>query len=402
MAAGEQTNLPAPARPLPRFLALYACLYASFGVASPFMPAFIESRGIPIEQIGAIFAAGTAVRLLSAPLVAHLADRLGARRQVLAACALGAALAAVLYLLVSSLWIIVIVFMLQAIALAPLTPLTDAMALLATKAPREAVQPGFEYGWVRGAGSAAFVIGNVIVGSVLSLGTLSLILWIQAALLLMVPLAAWLVPSEQVASRPQTDPVISKEAVTALLQEPMFRRVIAVAALILGSHAMHDTFAVIRWSSAGISPATVSLLWSASVIAEVVVFILIGPPLVSRLGPAGAIALAALAAAARWGLAALSADLVVLVLTQPLHGLTFALMHLACMRLLAEAVPEDLAATAQAIYGTVGVGSATVLLTLLSGWLYARMGPEAFGLMGLLCLAAVPLAASLRERGRTL
>ena len=37
-----------------------------------------------------------------------------------------------------------------------------------------------------------------------------------------------------------------------------------------------------------------------------------------------------------------------------------------------------LAATAQAIYGTVGVGAATAVLTLISGLLYARMGAAAF------------------------
>jgi PPP family 3-phenylpropionic acid transporter len=178
---------------------------------------------------------------------------------------------------------------------------------------------------------------------------------------------------------------------------PVFRRVVLVAALILGSHAMHDTFAVIRWSAADISPRTASLLWSASVAAEVVVFFVIGPPLVRVLSPAGAIALAGLAGAVRWGIAAVTADTTVLAFTQPLHGLTFALLHLACMRLLAEHVPEQLAATAQAIYGTVGIGLATAALTLVSGWLYARMGPEAFGIMGLLCLAALPLTAGLRR-----
>jgi hypothetical protein len=67
-----------------------------------------------------------------------------------------------------------------------------------------------------------------------------------------------------------------------------FRRVVLVAALILGSHAMHDSFAVIRWGAAGIGPDAAGLLWSESVAAEVVVFFIIGRPLLDRLGPAGA------------------------------------------------------------------------------------------------------------------
>ena len=382
--------------PLTRFTILYAILYSSFGVVSPFLPAFIQSRDIPPEQIGLIFAAGTAIRLLSAPVAGRLADRLSARREILALCAIAAAIGALLYLPVAGLWAIMLVSLFQAIALAPLAPLSDALALLAAKRERNAPQPGFEYGWVRGTGSAAFIVGSILVGSAVSSWGLAIILWLQAALLMMVPLATRLVPEES--NRSPSQQAITKDSVAALLRLPVFRRVVLVAALILGSHAMHDTFAVIRWSAADISPRTASLLWSASVAAEVVVFFVIGPSLVRVLSPAGAIALAGLAGAVRWGIAAVTADTTALVFTQPLHGLTFALLHLACMRLLAEHVPQQLAATAQAIYGTVGVGLATAALTLVSGWLYARMGPEAFGFMSLLCLAALPMTAGLRRR----
>jgi PPP family 3-phenylpropionic acid transporter len=381
--------------PLTRFTILYAILYSSFGVVSPFLPAFIQSRDIPPEQIGLIFAAGTAIRLLSAPVAGRLADRLSARREILALCAIAAAIGALLYLPVAGLWAIMLVSLFQAIALAPLAPLSDALALLAAKRERNAPQPGFEYGWVRGTGSAAFIVGSILVGAAVSSWGLAIILWLQAALLMMVPLATRLVPEES--NRSPGQRAITKDSVAALLRLPVFRRVVLVAALILGSHAMHDTFAVIRWSAADISPRTASLLWSASVAAEVVVFFVIGPSLVRVLSPAGAIALAGLAGAVRWGIAAVTADTTALVFTQPLHGLTFALLHLACMRLLAEHVPQQLAATAQAIYGTVGVGLATAALTLVSGWLYARMGPEAFGFMSLLCLAALPMTTGLRR-----
>ena len=80
-----------------------------------------------------------------------------------------------------------------------------------------------------------------------------------------------------------------------LLRLPRFRQLVLVAALVLGSHAMHDAFAVIRWRAAGVSPAMVSVLWSESVAAEVLVFFLLGPALVTWLTPAGALVVAALA-----------------------------------------------------------------------------------------------------------
>jgi len=74
-----------------------------------------------------------------------------------------------------------------------------------------------------------------------------------------------------------------------------------------------------------------------------------------------------------------------MALVEPLHGFTFALLHLACMRELARIVPPELAATAQAFYGTVAIGLATAVLTIVSGALYARFGGAAFGVMAGLC-----------------
>src|SRR5581483_7628129 len=109
------------------------------------------------------------------------------------------------------------------------------------------------------------------------------------------------------------------------------------------------------------------------------------------LTPAGALALAALAGMVRWAVMATSADVPALALVQPLHGVTFALLHLACMRLIARTVPEGLAGSAQAIYGT-GIGSASAVVTFASGALYGRLGAGGFWLMAVLCAAALPFA----------
>ena len=281
--------------------------------------------------------------------------------------------------------------LLHAFALAPTTNLADALVMVASRAP----SGRFEYGWVRGAGSAAFILGSLLSGLAIATYGLWVIIALQAMLMLAVPFAARLVPPVVV---PTDDGAmrISRAGIAELLRLRIFRRIVLLAALILGSHAMHDTFAIIRWTGAGITPWGASILWSMSVAAEVVVFLLIGPWLLRVFTPAGAIALAALAGAARWLVAACTADVAALALTQPLHGITFALLHLACMRLLVANVPSQLAATAQALYGTVGVGIATALLTLISGWLYARMGPAAFAVMSVLCLAALPLTVGLR------
>lgn len=124
---------------------------------------------------------------------------------------------------------------------------------------------------------------------------------------------------------------ITRSGILELLRVREFRLVVLVAALILGSHVLHDTFSVTRWRAAGISPQTISLLRSLSVAAEVLVFFIVGPGLLNRLTPSAAIVRAALAGATRWLVAAFTTDVAALALIQPLHGVTFALLHLACM-----------------------------------------------------------------------
>ena len=369
------------------FIVLYAAMYAAYGVASPFLPAFVTERGLHAEQLGLVLAAGTCIRLLAAPVAGRVADHLRALRMVLVICIALGGVVTLGYLPAHGFAALLALTLLHAAFLAPMPVLADALTLGASKAAP------FEYGRVRGAGSAAFIAGVLISGQFVGAWGLGAIVWSQALLLFAATLAATRIPE---LAHPQKGTPAG--GVKVLLRIPRFRYLVLAAALILGSHAMHDAFAVIRWSAAGVSPSAASLLWALAVLAEVVVFFALGPRLIARLTPAGAIALAALAGMLRWAVMAQTASLPALVLVQPLHGITFALLHLACMRLIGGMVPAGLEATAQALYATVGIGAATAMLTFLSGFLYARAGAHGFWVMGLLCAAALPLAFRLRTR----
>jgi PPP family 3-phenylpropionic acid transporter len=369
-----------------RFLLLYSTMFAAFGVASPFLPALLHERGLGPSEIGAVLAAGTAVRLITGPIISRLADRLGKHRQTLAVLIAMAAVIAFGYGLPAGFAIFLIVSVAHASALAPVVPIADAMTLAAA--------PGrFQYGWVRGAASAAFVVGAVGAGQVVGATSLGGIVWMNATMLALAAVAALRLPRNAL-----DRPVVRRQAnVRALFAVPGFVPLMALAALVLSSHTLHDGFEVLRWEEGGIGPGTAGLLWSEGVLAEVVVFVVVGPTLLRWLGPAGAAALAASAGVVRWSVTAVTAWLPAMALVEPLHGLTFALLHLACMQMLSVIVPPALAATAQAIYGTVAVGAVSAILTLVSGPLYGALGPRAFWFMALLCAAALPIAFAMRR-----
>jgi PPP family 3-phenylpropionic acid transporter len=361
-------------------------MFAAFGVASPFLPALLHQRGLGPSEIGAVLAAGTAVRLITGPVISRFADRLGKHQQILTALLATAAVIAFGYSLPAGFAIFLIVSVAHASVLAPIVPIADAMTLAAA--------PGrFQYGWVRGGASGAFVAGAVGAGQVVQATSFDGIIWMNGTLLALAAVAALWLPRNAL-DRPAAP---RRADVRALLAAPGFLPLMALAALVMSSHALHDGFEVLRWEDGGIGPGAAGLLWSEGVLAEVVVFVVVGPALLRRLGPAGAAALAASAGVVRWSVTAVTAWLPAMVLVEPLHGLTFALLHLACMQMLSVVAPSALAATAQGIYGGVAVGTMTAIMTLVSGPLYGAFGPRAFWFMALLCAAALPIAFAMRR-----
>jgi PPP family 3-phenylpropionic acid transporter len=379
------------------FIFLYALLYGAFGAASPFWPRFFEMRGMSPEQIGLLLGLGTVVRLIAGPVAARIADRLQQLRGVLAAVAALAGCIALGLPWLGGFRILLIARLCHEAALTPTTSLADALALGASTS-RASPAMGFEYGWVRGSASAAFVFGTLAAGQVIGWTALTSIAWMHGGLLLGAAASTVLLPVPHARSGAAVKSA-SLGTIRELIGIAPFRRMVVIAALVFGSHAMHDAFAVIQWHASGIGAATISVLWSEAVLAEVIVFVLIGPRWVDALGPGGAAAIASVAAIVRWIVMASSTHPGVLAVIQPLHGLTFALLHLACMRLIGAVVPQHLAATGQAIYA-LGPGLLTALLTLASGMLYARLGASGFLLMAFLSALALPLCFGLTNAVR--
>jgi PPP family 3-phenylpropionic acid transporter len=371
------------------YILLYAAMYGAFGVASPFWPKVFETKALTSQQIGLILGAAMVVRLALGPLVGRLADLTRSLRLVLATCAALAAGMAASLSLANTFWLLLFITSLQAAALAPTTSIADALSVNAAK-PQMAGKP-FEYGWIRGSASAAFVLGTLIIGQFISLSDLNPIIWMNVALLVAAAASTALLPGVNAQSEPRSSASPAVDEVHGLLRISRFRILLVVSALVYGSHAMHDAFAVIRWSNAGMDTSVISILWSEAVAAEIIVFFIIGPALLCRIGPRGAAALAAVAGVLRWSVAGVTTSVLLLSIVQPLHGLTFALLHLACMRMMGSLVPISLCATAQAFYA-FGAGLTTAALTLLSGILYARYGGASFFPMAVLCGIALPFA----------
>ncbi len=142
-----------------------------------------------------VLAAGTVVRIVAGPMLGRLADQLGSRRVVLA---IAAALAGIIgsgYLVAWGFVPLLLVCMAHSAAEATLAPLSDALAVSASTSRR-----GFQYGWVRGTGSAAFVGGTLLSGQLVDRYGLFVIVVASSALFIVMAGCATRVQEPQPAS----------------------------------------------------------------------------------------------------------------------------------------------------------------------------------------------------------
>ena len=371
----------------PAFAGAYATLFGAFGLESPFLAAFLKERGVPLGQIGLVLAAGTAVRLAVGPVLGVLADRHDATRPMLVVAAAFAGIVGSAYLDAHGFWPLLLVGMAHSVMTAPLSPFADALALAASA--RERV---FAYGWVRGVGSGAFVVGTLASGQLVARFGLVSIIVSSCLLFFAMALPAALLPN----SKGTGASAAARVGLADLASNGPFLRLLLVAGLVIGSQAMSDAYAVIQWRGVGIGAQTVSLLWAEAVLSELAVFLALGPLILDRIGPAAGATLAAMSGIVQWGALAETSSPRVLVFSQLLHGTTFALMHLAAMRLVVGMVRPGQLATAQTVYGSLCLGLASIVLTLASGILYQRFGAPSFWAMSALCLIAVPIATTLK------
>ena len=150
---------------LPKFLAVYAFLYAAFGVQSPFLPALLREQGLHAEEIGIVLAASTAIRVLAGPAIGHAADRLHRHTSILCGCARRGGRSRIGLpddARVSA--SLLVVGLLHAAMLAPIVPLSDALATTAAHESESDGRRRFDYGWLRASGSAAFIVGTTVSG----------------------------------------------------------------------------------------------------------------------------------------------------------------------------------------------------------------------------------------------
>ncbi|MDA0150378.1 3-phenylpropionate MFS transporter [Vibrio sp. LaRot3] len=346
--------------------------FFAYGVYLPFWALWFEDQGVSPTDIGLLVGIGFATRCVANLLITpriHKVEHLMPALRWLSLASL--AFVGFHFFTGGSFWLMALATVLFNLCCGPIVPLSDAMANYYSRLKM------LDYGRTRLWGSIAFIGGSTVVGYLVSIYGSDMILYTAFAgvlFSLVVGMRATnpmpVTTSEQKAERPNLLELLSDSSVVKFL---------LLVALIQGSHAAYYSFSAIYWKEAGHSEDIIGYLWSLGVVAEVLVFAL-SKRMFSGWALRSLFVVASLGVAVRWGLTASTTALIALVAIQLLHGVTFAMAHIAAIQYIQEAEQHKMVAL-QALYNAIPLGAFIALMTALSGWGYENWGANVFWAM---------------------
>jgi PPP family 3-phenylpropionic acid transporter len=375
--------------------ALHAATFLSVGFYLPFFPLWLQSRGLDPALIGLVVAIPIGVRILATAPLLSLADRSFGARRLLLASHCGQLVGFPLLIVAEGNLAIIVLVAVVAFFQAAVIPGNDLVTTTAVQR-----YPGLHYGRLRGAGSAAFFVASIAAGYLLGAFGAEVVpvaLALTPLVAIVATLAAIPKSLAEIPTAAEIDGPADGKLPTSLWM------LLVAAALTQGSHGALYAFGSIYWRSAGFADSAIGYFWATGVIAEIMVFMLLGRAVGRGFG-LGLLLVGSGAAAIRFGIMSLAPEMGVTFVLQAMHSLSFGASHLGAMAALTALAPAHAKGRAQGIYASLAA-FATAASTLASGPLYEAAGPFVFAAMAplgglgfLLTLAAARLLRSQPQR----
>jgi MFS transporter, PPP family, 3-phenylpropionic acid transporter len=365
-----------------RISACFALMASGAGMQLPFLPLWLTEKGLANQEIAGVLASMLVARAVAQPVVSWLADRFQNRRLVVRLSTIAALIAVTILSQLEDQSALGFGCLALAFAFSPVFPLVESFSVDASAAH------GIDYGRMRLWASISFLSGGLLAGALLTQIAISQAIYLMIVGYALAVVATFLLPQE---AKPQSQDAaleIDTSSWRFLFASP-FAVVIAGVSVAMSSHALHNSFSTVYWTSLGFNTFMISLFWTSSVLSEVVLFfyakrvaLKFGTERLIMIGIAGGIT--------RWIVMAFVESGAAFVAICALHVLTFAAMHLGTMHFIRENVPLRLRNRAQGLYSAISGGVFMSGATFLSGQLFEAYAGLAF--LAMAALSAVGLA----------
>jgi PPP family 3-phenylpropionic acid transporter len=360
-----------------------AVLFLGSGILLPFLPLWLQDRGLADTQVTLVVGLMMAVRVVGIPVGTFIADLTRRRRMVIVVCAFGSTLSYLLMAAMTGFWPILICGMLAAALMAPVVPLSEVLAI------EGSAHYGIDYGRIRLWASLSFLAGSLGAGLLLEVIDVGFVILLVAAAQGIGALATLLLPRDEALPAAPHQPV-HVAAVMAAVGSLSFVLFLFAAGLGQASHGFLYAVGSLYFVDLGYSKSVIGLLWAVGVLAEVLMFAF-SNRFHQALGSVRLIMLGTALAALRWAVTGLAPPLAALFIIQTLHAASFGLTHLGTMHFIRERVPGHIRNTVQGLYSVLSGGVLLSGAMWISGPLYVSLGGAAWFVMA----AAAALASAL-------
>lgn len=352
--------------PLAQYSPLYFLYFSLFGVLVPYLARYLSTvGGLNGQQISIIVALFFGVNIFAPFLFANLADKLGQRLRFIQVglCLL---LFAFLFIPVDESFLsYMCVFGLIGVFIAAILPQLETVTLEALGEAPEG------YGIIRLWGSVGFVCFVWAMGYVIDLYS---VLWLKpiggVLIVLMMLSTAFISPVQATSTKPQ-----SRLDSPSILKEVDWRQVgVLLFAILLWQFGLapYNTFFDLYLRDSGYSAGRIGFLISLGTLSEILIF-LYARPLLKRFNDKLLLSFAFIVTAIRWFLLAeFSESMLVVLISQFGHAMTFGLIHLVAVQRIGRLFPPEHASFGQGLYVSVGMGIGLLVGNLMAGVLWAN------------------------------
>ena len=383
--------------PLPywRLSGYYFFYFAFIGAFSPYFGLYLQSLNFSAWDIGLLMSQMQLMRLFGPNLWGWLADRTG-RRVAIVRLAGAISLAG----FSAFFWLDRLAGMLVAMAFLAFF-WSAALPLVETLTFDHLRDEKGHYSRIRVWGSIGFIAAVMGTGGILDLVPIDGVLWVCWGILLGILGLAMLVPeAPHPADHPDNPPI------TAILRQPRVRALLAACFAMSAAHGALYVFYSIHLADHAYSKTEVGVLWSLGVLAEIIVFMAM-TRIAQRYSLRTILVACFAAAVIRFLLIGWSVDsLIVAVVAQLMHGLTFGAYHAAAIAAINQWFPGKAQGRGQALYSSISFGAGGLLGGIISGWTWERVGSgwtyslsSAFALVGLLLVLGWVKESATAARG---
>lgn len=362
----------------------YAIYYMAVGAWVPYWPLYLHSLGYSPSEIGAALGATALVRVAVPVGWGWIMDRSGRRMPWIAGGMLVSAVFFALLPFSAGFAALVALHVSYAIFWNVALPAFDVVTL------NHVMRTGSDYARIRLWGSVGFIVSVAMLGPMLDVTGIGPLPWIIVCAMLGMALLATVIPDVG-DERPHS---LSAEGFMQRLKMP------GVAALLLAcflsqlSFAPFYSFFSIYLESHDYSRTSIGGLWALGVLAEVFIFLFTGR-IIRRWGARSVLIWALLSTSLRWMLLALYVDSPsLLVLSQLLHFLSFAVYHAVTVHYIHELFPGKMQGRGQAFLAAISFGLGGALGNFLTGAAWDDLGAERI----YLCAALIALCGAWAAR----